>query len=629
MTQKIKKQKIKIWISSIVVLSCILIATLVLSYRQTPELAQLSSVERPGYCLALRGNGELAPAHWGALSRVVEVFGLPQKQAGGSSASINLFLLESIARNPFVDGADFSTQRQQASFLIKSFQGYLDFMRTSKEMQSALDIYQTINKIRSQIPAESLQTMQWLTDENVSALGQKLVSQKAEIAHLIEVLKSSRLLNPQLYLPLVQSLKTFYASNGNASPDLLKGIAFYSHEVRQSILLFGSFNAETDENLFYRPGLIDFDAFAWQIGKVASFYAGQGWDAKLKQRFSSWISQCAPRGNGKTWQELIQQSPSCQSDLTSLLQNYYDHDYSDAVNIVNHPIGEKIPSFPSTAVLLGPGADEAQDLLNQYASSQDIHFGANHSYKHYDNVGFGYWGDIDPATQGRITSSWQDSQGRGFDLSHDEKSRRFKSLGSAPWLTALSLSPAEPGLARWKPFRMAGKAGEEKIFSAGGWSDLHPVAFLKAAGCDSVIYVTRAGGESLFGQGVAKRMLGYDRPWGKLSTLPENYDSNWKMNRIGDPGDQQSLWSSLYNLANPSSSFNRALSYADLTLCTDWDRFVLKKDGVGPMIVEAYHAPFYLNNPQTSLASWGRSHGIKDFLQSNPKGEWNGCAAAP
>ena len=29
------------------------------------------------YCIALRGNGELMPAHWGALASTVEVYGTP------------------------------------------------------------------------------------------------------------------------------------------------------------------------------------------------------------------------------------------------------------------------------------------------------------------------------------------------------------------------------------------------------------------------------------------------------------------------------------------------------------------------------------------------------------------------
>ena len=33
------------------------------------------------YCLALRGNGEAQPAHWGALANLVEKMGLPQIQS--------------------------------------------------------------------------------------------------------------------------------------------------------------------------------------------------------------------------------------------------------------------------------------------------------------------------------------------------------------------------------------------------------------------------------------------------------------------------------------------------------------------------------------------------------------------
>jgi len=51
------------------------------------------------YCLALRGNGEAQPAHWGALAQLVENMGLPKAQSGGSSAAVSSFLLENIAAN--------------------------------------------------------------------------------------------------------------------------------------------------------------------------------------------------------------------------------------------------------------------------------------------------------------------------------------------------------------------------------------------------------------------------------------------------------------------------------------------------------------------------------------------------
>src|ERR1700722_8826051 len=76
------------------------------------------------YCLALRGNGELEPAHWGALSNVVERLGFPAMQAGGSSASITLFLLDAMASNKTVNVGNADERRLNAGVLVKSLEGF-------------------------------------------------------------------------------------------------------------------------------------------------------------------------------------------------------------------------------------------------------------------------------------------------------------------------------------------------------------------------------------------------------------------------------------------------------------------------------------------------------------------------
>ncbi|MGZ3745651.1 MAG: hypothetical protein ACXVBQ_17435, partial [Pseudobdellovibrionaceae bacterium] len=87
------------------------------------------------YCAAIRGNGELMPAHWGAMSSLVEDQGLPSAMAGGSSASITMFLLESLSQNPL------AKTNSEKALLIKSFQGYLEALAQTPEglaMQSIL-----------------------------------------------------------------------------------------------------------------------------------------------------------------------------------------------------------------------------------------------------------------------------------------------------------------------------------------------------------------------------------------------------------------------------------------------------------------------------------------------------------
>lgn len=183
-------------------------------------------------------------------------------------------------------------------------------------------------------------------------------------------------------------------------------------------------------------------------------------------------------------------------------------------------------------------------------------------------------------------------------------------LNSATWSEALRLSPAEPGLS---PLREFNANGVEHL-SAGGWPDLTPTLILKAYGCKNVVHITRRGGESLFAQGVAKRLLNLDRDWSLLRTTPDAYDANWALNNSGDSEDMTSNWSYLYNVANIQSSYKKSLSAADAILCTDWNKFSIT-DGPTPMIEHAYRSPYTVNKngglidaspmltPQVDLAS--------------------------
>ncbi len=90
------------------------------------------------YCLAVRGNGELAPAHWGGFAKLVERMGLPKAMSGGSSGSVSLFLFDSISLNPILGDKDSETGRQRASLLVKSLESYLESIALRPEWQAAL-----------------------------------------------------------------------------------------------------------------------------------------------------------------------------------------------------------------------------------------------------------------------------------------------------------------------------------------------------------------------------------------------------------------------------------------------------------------------------------------------------------
>lgn len=108
-----------------------------------------AQAEGEKYCLAIRGNGELAPAHWGAVANVVEKLGLPEKQAGGSSASITMLLLDAIATNGTVRQNPGTAGAMNAALLVKSLEGFADYLAGTPEFQDFIDVYMQARDVRS------------------------------------------------------------------------------------------------------------------------------------------------------------------------------------------------------------------------------------------------------------------------------------------------------------------------------------------------------------------------------------------------------------------------------------------------------------------------------------------------
>ncbi|MGE4132201.1 MAG: hypothetical protein AB7F86_11225 [Bdellovibrionales bacterium] len=243
-------------------------------------------------------------------------------------------------------------------------------------------------------------------------------------------------------------------------------------------------------------------------------------------------------------------------------------------------IGSGIPVLPATAVLQGSAAAEYCIAFDEYLSSCDSKFGERFQISNTEDIRFGYWGRKQDLT--RIEANVD---------RRTEKSRRFTALGGASWKQVMTLSPAEPGLSNFVPFKT--EDGRDLV-SAGGWPDLAPTLVLKAAGCESTVFISREGGDSLFAQGVAKRLLNLEISWDRLDTsTPELSKRNSALNDAGDPSDLTSNWAALYNMALPESSLRTSIRSADAILCTDWNNVDPKEDIVRA-VESSYRSPFAL-----------------------------------
>ena len=573
----------------------------VLTLWQLPAFADAS------YCLALRGNGESEPAHWGALANLVEKVGLPEAQVGGSSAAISLFLLDSVAGNPWVNEAKTPEEKKiRASFLLKSLHGMALYVAQTSKGKFTLDMLSAVESKASQLKnplgvlkllAEGANFTQWSSREE-------------DIEKLVGILQDLGIASTPRYAFVVEELKSAMTGNLFGGFDLSAKGRFYAMDLYKALSTFGSFDAEGDSGLFLRDGILDFDRLGFQVGKIATFMAGgKNWDARTQKLFLEYSDLCEKLHPGKTWQEITKLEKNCQVKLNHTLNAFFDQkiDWNKS-NVVLGKLGGHIPTFATTSVVTGETYNKARAAYENYHSELDREYTDDFKVTDTSEVRFGYWGKNESLAliEKNLKTPFSDKQGRKFDFSQDLKSRKFMALGEATWREVLRFSPAEPGLASLQRMKIKG----EPVYSAGGWSDLHPVLVLKAAGCENVIYVTRRGGESLFGQGVAKRLLNLTRSWEVLRTSdPKILNRNHKLNDIGDAKDLVSSWGLLYNVANPQSSFMKSVATADAVLCTDWDRWDVKSQ-LAELVNESYKASYILNS----------SNQITKDLQANGAG---------
>ncbi len=514
-----------------------------------------SSIAEGNYCLAIRGNGELEPAHWGGISKLIETQGLPSAMAGGSSASITMFLINAVAQNPFLqnDTVDAAEKNRRASLMVKSFLGFFTELKNTKFSQDIFKLYGEYNKLQALASTQSMATE--LVKKNFS-----------EVINILNEGVKSDLFNHA-------SLYPYFAALARHDE---KSSQFFLKQLTDSITLFGKFDASTDANLFFRPGIINFKNASETFGRWAEFYAAERASEQVLNEWAQFFKQCSSESENLTWSALTKAKPECANLLHGLFESHFKNE--PTVHLENREIGKPIAVYPSTSVLIGSAAGQVTNAFTAYDRNLDPEFGNKFKIASPEEVMFGYWGANDKLAL----------IGKNLDPKN-EKNRRFFSLGMTTWKEVLSLSPAEPGLSPLLPFT----AKKQKLISAGGWSDLHPVDVLKASGCKNVVYLTRQGGESLFAQGVANRLLNLDR--NLKATTPEQ-------NNIGDKeADPNGVWSKLFNLANPDSSFNRALKNADAVMCTNWNAYDVQKDLVG-LIENAYQSPFAVTENPLQLA---------------------------
>lgn len=558
-----------------------------------------SSDSTKKYCIALRGNGELVPAHWGALAQTVEKFGIPSGMSGGSSASISTFLMESFMMNPTYKSLNTEEEKIAAlSLMIKSLKGFVQNEANKGKYTSAKEIIKLvsdesqdslISKIKDYIKTHNSFT-EVLTDiTNLNDIFSGILASKVFYGPLIEKVHTA-VLN---YIKVRTSLNPFSTTEKEYVE-----LQIEYNRLKEALSVFGKFNAQTDLSLFVRGGIINFEALANVLGYVADFYSQEQSNDETRAALDNFIKKCATISLNKTWDQLLEHKEIKCNNLFIDAMNKQTKIFANKTfqsKRTRQYIGATLPSLISTSILTNNSAKIALKIKNDYEQHKQINDETLYNlHVNPNDLKFGYWGQDKDLK--KVQETFSDPSN---PLSQIDKSQRFFPIGRADWLTALKNSPAEPGLSSMNGFT---NSDGKKLVSLGGWSDLHPVPVLKAMGCENVVYLTRRSGEALFAQGVAKRLLKLDVPsWEDIGSTNAAKASNNRgkdRNEFKISSDFDGQWSNMFNLKNPNSSFSVSIKSADAVVCTDWNAFSIPKQFT-EIIEEAYTAPIYFGKNST------------------------------
>lgn len=555
--------------------------------EQTGTIAAAStSTERSpssavnGYCIALRGNGESEPAHWGALAQTFETYGAPAAMAGGSSASMTTFLWDSANLNPFLSTEKFQRGREMA-LLFKSLEGVTYHLYKKRKWGALVDWVKQAQKDGRFDAIFALQN------------SSTLLTQLAAASTAINDLKTSGIFFGPSVRAVAKSLMDPAISTDKEKQNRLN---LQIDALKRTYAVMGKFDAKNDTQLFVRDGIVDFRALALRFGALGDYLAQRGASNEAKQTMKTFLTSCLQDSDGSTWLELVKKNASCQGHLVNAVDAFFDNYEFTQTNRIHDSVGSSSHVLVTTSVVAErrPGLNDKisedsafryRKIRQNYLSTLDPSIGGDVTVDPQD-LFFGFWGQAQD-----LEAVQQSFANTNNPLSHLDKSKRFLPLGKADWLQVLSLSPAEPGLSPALEFSSVGL--EPRYISFGGWSDLHPIPVLKAMGCDSVVYVTRRGGDSLFGMGVVKRLLQFEKPeWALLDSFEKETHKSQLLNNNGSDEYRESKWHDLYNLKNPQSSFAGSLAAADAVVCTDWNAYDVKKD-FPALVATSYHTPIY------------------------------------
>jgi len=555
--------------------------------NQTDQLVPKSetsfySPEKPKLCAALRGNGDKVLAQFSALAGLVERVGVVDGIAGASSSTVSMFLYESILMNPLIwncgsTPCDDATVRSRLAFSLKMGDVVVKGFLNNPLVKSLLD------KDGQEPSAEAKQGEEFLKygfHPKTRGLFKRL---KRRIIHRF----AWRVISKKFYQFTAMAGADFLNKEvlGEIEDNLIQLPAQKRWELMRSIegLEFNN----TDVSVLFREGLLNFSHLFNRVGLVADFMAGRGNYPKA-QMAKVLEGQCVAQSIGKSWSEFVSTpiGKNCEKTVGNLMQNYLNR-HRNSAPIANtrlkDPIGGALKAVVPVSVIVNGGVEKVQRAFREYQLLYETNlpdpapgrFEA--AFKAWTDrtaqikfdldfdreVLYGYWGRYSDLK--KIATQWP--------VTDEIKSQKFTPLGTLSWKDVLLGSPVEPGLSKLTPLkdtadhRAAGVSG----YMAGGWVELHPTQVTRAMGCERIVYITREWPEdNEYAEGLVKLF--------KISEEKRK---------------------AMYDINNPSSSFNQSLREADGIWCSDWGKY--KLFDLDAMTQQAFHSPVYIRNGEDSV----------------------------
>lgn len=491
---------------------------------QTAEYVPPRPSAASSTCAGIRGNGQNLFAHYGALARHVEEYGVITCAAGGSSGSITTFLLESMWANPDLHNC---TRRNGQVRRCNN---------REREARMALMLKSVVGVTEVGLARDLASIGELIGDAtgaNILALLER--DPEAGVAALVRALRDfGPLINPELFELLATSPDpVFHATD--IIDGLQKGLQFIVD----------------DPKVFLRTSVLDFEQVARFFGLYGSFYAAYG--PADRTGIAAWLDACARPSVGLEWERTTAlpgpDGTTCGEEFGNLFDAYREAVASDpsAPNRADDPVGLYLPAFGVTGVLTGDAIGEWEAARAAWIAAEPIPFEPS-----FDDIGLGYWGQ-DAELQ---------RMDRRLDRRYDDLvAEQFVPLGPATWVEVLSSSPAEPGFSPAVPLSSG-------FVSVGGWADPLRVIPLDALGARRTITVNRLGGVGGFTEDVTRLLNASDAEVNALysTTDPassfyiglDRADGVWCTNWDGQDGDPNRLFNDAYN--SPLISSDRRLN---------------------------------------------------------------------